>query len=406
MKFFLFLAAVLFIVGCNNNKIEPFKNQFGSSSRDNNFEHLGNFVFQILTNDRIIDADTCGSNQTPLILNENEIIVAAKNFTINKIISDKSIWKYKLDSVNAASGLVADDKNNIYFIGNDGFLYSISNDGKLNWKKIIAANDSTNIKTYSEPLITDDGIIIGTSYGLLEKFSFSGSIIWKNNYCGSVTKLFSEMKNKDLIIPLTNNQFGGTDSIMLIDKNGNIKKSIKLDNFRILTQPLISENHIIISGAVDIKHERFSIIKCFDENLNQIWSIEIGVMVNEISSDNSGNLYFAGYSSGVGESMTGLFSYDKNGRLIWQTYFKVKIASQIFVSKDFLAFSASAYNGSGIFIVNKVDGRLVKTFQLNDMPLVYLNPAAAVDGSLVFVGSDDFRIVKLTETQLDKILPW
>jgi hypothetical protein len=406
MKYFLFLSAVLFIVGCNNNKIEPFKNQFGSSSRNNNFERFGNFVIQIITSDRIINSDTSGSNLTPLILNGEETIVATKNNTINKIINTKLTWKFKLDYANAASGLVADDKNNIYFIGNDGFIYSISNDGKLNWKKTISINDSSKIKVYSEPLITDDGIIVGTSYGLLEKFSFSGSIIWSNSYNSTVSRLFSEMNNKDLIIPLTNNQFGGTDSIMLIDKNGKLKKSIRLDNFRIFSQPVISDNHIIISGAVDVKNERFSIIKCFDENLNQVWSIEIGVMVTEISSDNDGNLYFAGYSSGIGESMSGLFCYNKSGKLNWQTYFKVKIASQILVCKDYLAFSANTYNGAGIFIINKSDGVLVLTHQLNDLPLINLNPAVAVDRSLVFVGSDDFRIIKLTETQLDKILPW
>ena len=275
----------------------------------------------------------------------------------------------------------------------------------MNWKKIIS-DDSSDIKIYSEPLITDDGIIIDTSYGLLEKFSFSGSVTWMNKYNSSVTKLFSELKNKDLIIPLTNNQFGGTDSILLIDKNGKFKKSVKLDNFRILTQPLISEDKIVISGAVDIKNERFSVVKCFDSNLNKVWSIEIGVMVNEISSDNSGNIYFSGYSSGVGESMTGLFCYDKTGKLNWQTYFKLQIASQILVSKDFLPFSATSHNGAGIFIVTKDKGILCKTHPLNEMPLVYLNPAVGVDRSLIFVGSDDFRIIRLTETQLDKILPW
>ena len=232
MKYFLFLSAVLFIVGCNNNKIEPFKNQFGGSSRNNNFEHLGNFVYQIITNERILDADTSGANQTPLVLNEHEMIVSTKNFAINKIVSNEIKWKFKLDSVNVASGSVADDKNNIYFICNDGYLYSISNEGKLNWKKIISADDSTKIKIYSEPLITDDGVIIGTSYGLLEKFSFSGTIKWMNLYNSSVTKLFSELKNKDLVIPLTNNQFGGTDSVLLIDKNGKLKKIGKIRQFQ------------------------------------------------------------------------------------------------------------------------------------------------------------------------------
>ena len=129
-------------------------------------------------------------------------------------------------------------------------------------------------------------------------------------------------------------------------------------------------------------------------------------MVTEISSDNTGNLYFAGYSSGVGESMTGLFCYDKNGKLKWQTYYKVTIASQILVSKDLLAFSATTYNGSGIFIVNKEDGILYKTQSLNDMPIVLMNPTVTTDKSLVFAGADDFRIIKMTLTPLERILPW
>ena len=133
--------------------------------------------------------------------------------------------------------------------------------------------------------------------------------------------------------------------------------------------------------------------------------MELPVVLTQISIDKD-NIYAAGFSSGIGESMTGVFSYDKNGKQIWQTYFKIKVISPIQLGDKFLIFTGSTFEGGGLFVVKKNDGSLIKSNSLsNEVPL-YLIPAISDNRDINFFGAEQLFHFRFSETPLDKLLPY
>ena len=72
-----------------------------------------------------------------------------------------------------AGNLCADANLNIYALDANGELFSISKDGKLNWR-IQALTKKEQWTLYCEPLVNSEGIVCACSAGELVLVGFDG----------------------------------------------------------------------------------------------------------------------------------------------------------------------------------------------------------------------------------------
>ena len=102
------------------------------------------------------------------------------------------VYKYKNDgsiiwSFSNVDGIINNTpcigKNYLYFGCNDGYLYALNFDGRLQWKYFIGGN-----AIFSSPTIdsTNDNVYIGSQYGLVA-VNNKGKLVWSYNTSGAIT---------------------------------------------------------------------------------------------------------------------------------------------------------------------------------------------------------------------------
>jgi len=406
MKFTIYLFVAILFISCGRNKRE-FKefNQYGDIDRSNDYSLIGDFNFTIINSTKVSINDFSGCYRTPLYLNDEDFVVATENGKVNLIRVDSVIWSYQVkDKLNLLSGLVADISKNLYFINLNGELISIDKNGKERFTKNL--NQSNNqFFTVSEPLIIKDKLIVGTNDGNLFSFDTSGKVIWSNKFAIGINSIFSADKDENLYVGLTNDTFETSDTILSIDKKGKIIKRKALDNFRILSPIINKDKKIYVAGGKRSVYGISSEIICMDENLTILWKQEVPVLVNQLSH-NGKALFVGGFSSGINEYFTGLYSYDLDGKEVWKNYLDVKLSSPLFLGEDYFMISGTNENGGAIFVLTMDKGELIKTHSLSNQTPLYLVPTVSNNGDLNYFGSQSLFLIKLTETPLDKLLPY
>lgn len=406
MKYIYFLFFAILFISCSGNKRE-FKefNQYGNIDRSNDYSLIGDFNFTIVNPTKISLNDFSGCYRAPLYLEEEKFIVATDDAKVSLISVDSVIWSYRVkDSVNLLSSVVADISRNLYFINLNGELISLDKNGKERFTKKLNIS-SNQFFTVSEPLIIKDKLIIGTNNGDLFKFDTSGNEIWNKKFSLGISSVFSADEDEILYIGLTNDLFETSDTLITVDKNGKEIKRKALDNFRILSPIINKDKKIYVAGGKRSIYGVSSEILCLDQNLTILWKREVPVLVNQLSH-NGKLLFVGGFSSGINEYYTGLYAYDLEGTEEWKNYLDVKLSSPLFIGEDYFMISGTNENGGAIFILTNSDGDLIKTHSLSNQTPLYLVPTVSDNRDLNFFGSQTLFLVKLTETALDKLLPY
>lgn len=392
---------------CTQDFKDTTYNLLGGASRTSSYEEYGQFPIQILTNERLNILDTTGIIQPPIAFGPQDYLIATKGGSIIRLADTRSVWEYKLDSGEVAftslAGIISNGKS--AFITNIGNFISLDSDGKLLYKRSLHSGHKNSFLTFSEILALDDGFIIGTNEGKIVKFDTSGNIQKELSFPQSISKIVSSAGNT-VVFALSHNLFGRADTLIVADRNLNLQQTIGIENFRILAGPAIYNGKIYVGGSTETSAGRLGRIVSFDLSGNKIYDIETDMVIRNISVDISENLYASGFNSGVAEYYSGLYSYDVHGTERWKLYLKSSVISPLKICKKYVIFAGLTIEGAGIFSLRKNDGTLVKLNALNEMPLLYLHPAVTTEPLLVFFGSEKPNIVKLTQTQLDKILPW
>jgi hypothetical protein len=406
MKKILYILILLILCSCSKD-YEYDELDFNINSgkgRTNSYEHFGVFPLQLLTEDKIISDDSTGINQTPLRLKSPITILATISGNILKVNNLTVEKTFKIDSgFVVASGMTSDKSSNVYFISSNDILFSLDSELNLKWKKVIPVKLSRAL-SYSDLLATDDGIYLGTNSGDLIKYDFNGDILWHYKGSLAVSKSFCADNKGNIYLPITNNQFGETDSIIKFNSDGTIKWKIALENSRILSNISSRNNKIFFTGALDKDTERIGIVYCYDDNGKKIWSAETTLPGRHISVDYDGIAYVSTTSSGIGEISTGILSFDEKGKEMWRLYFGASAISPLFICEKYLAFSAFTADGAAIFYMRKDDGLLVKNHSLSNLPPLYLQPLVGDDATIRLYGSEKLKQIKFTQTSLEKFL--
>lgn len=406
-KLLLFIILTIILQACSRNYKfdERDYNLYGGVGRTNSFEHFGNFPLQLVTEDNVDSKDSSGIIQTPLRLKNPYYVLATTNGNILRLNNNNTDKIFKIDSAFVvAVGMAADEHMNIYFIDSGDNLYSLDIELKLNWK-ISLPIPKNRALSFSDLLINKDGIYVGANTGDLLKFNFDGKLEWQYKSNLSTGKTFASDLDGNIYIPFTQNTFGETDSVVAIDKKGKIKWQTGIDGTRILSSTAIRNGRVFVTGAKSKAEEKYGNTICLDINGKIIWQSESTVPGRSVSVDYDGVCYITSTSSGVGEISTGVIAYGNDGKEIWKVYFGAAAISPLIISEKYLGFTVYTAEGAAMFFVRKSDGLLVRSHSLSNLPPLYLSPLVADDCIVRLYGSNKLKLIKFTETSLNKFLP-
>lgn len=394
----------LIILSCSDNKIERnYGNNLGGIGRNSSFEFVDNFEYQLFTQ---IDIDaTTGATSTPLLLKDEQYIFATDNGKIISVLKNKKNWEYQLDSgAIIGTGVTSDINNNIYSIDDKGTIYSLNNSGKLRFKSQFVVPQA--IEIFNTPLTVDNIIIFTSSNGNLKIIDSSGNVVYSNKYQLGILNYVSALNKDNILLTLSNNQFGKTDTLISINSQGVENWRYSVSGYRFVKGAITNGENVAIAGTKQGGENPLSKIFYLDKKGKQIWSKEISTIPRFLSMAKNGFTYLVSYSSGMGQMLSGVFAYNQTGDLDWKIYYDYSIPMPLYITKDELFFLASNRETYGLFYLQRNDGKLIKSLNIGETnPIVFI-PEIGEDGTIIFAGKKNLRLIRIDETAINKILPY
>jgi len=406
MKSIILILIALMVVSCGSPFDEPTFNTNGGIARSNSYEQFKDFVSNFIEVKTFDTTGKSGANFEPLVIGNFEFWLIGSGSYIAYINQDKMQKFIEIEDASlAASRPAADGIKNIYFVTLKGNIYSYSIDGKKRFE-LPFANNISEFETFSDVLSTSNGVYFGSSSGRLIKIDFDGRLIYEKQFGAAISRSFSADKDGNIYIGITHNLFGATDTLAMLDTKGELVFSKPIDNVRLIRNPIVSDDVIYIAGQYQTDVIQGSLVACYDKTGFERWRQEIPVFPRHISINRKGDLYVCGFNTGVGEGMSGLIAYNRSGKQIWRLYITATVSAPMIIGKKKIAIVGNTPNGSAIFFLDKGNGKMIADKALNEVPPFYSVPAVLGDGSLVFSINDRIGIVRVTDTSINKILPW
>lgn len=379
-------------------------NQFGGSSRANNYENFKEFFKYTSNTIELKTKDTSGISTYPMSLASDKMVCANFNGSVMMFTGDL-LWETKLDPNSIiGSAMCADPEQNIYMIDTKGKVYSLSDKGKIRWKS--DCFESKSLQVFSDLLCLKDGIIAADNYGTLIKLSFDGKLLWKKEFGLDVLKAFPADKNDNIIIPLSHNEFGLNDTLMILNSQGNIVRTIDAKG-RITCSPIVYDDKIYCGVVIGIGENKTSKICEFDVNSGKMnGSTDIQVMPRYLSAVEDGSVIGVGIYAGLQYNVSMIYCINKDHKVEWLKYSDQTVASPVLVGRKSLAYVGLTDNTTGLYFIDKEKGNYMSVLSYSNYPNLMPFLAYRPDGALVMGGSEKFVIVKSDESFFSKLLPW
>jgi hypothetical protein len=398
------LLCIISLVSCTNSDgNKEYGNLLGGMGRNNSFEYIEGFQYQIYS-EILIDTNF-GATCPPLLLSNNKTILASDSNTIISIFSNEKDWTFSLDSGSIiGAGFVSDANNNIYTIDNKGYTISLTQDGKLRFKEQFLTPH--RLEFFNLPLYTENNIIFTTSDGNIVGLDTNGNENFSLSYDTDIIGEVSALSKKDLLVTLTNGTFGKTDTLVCLDNNGNEKWRFSSKGYRFLKGAITNGKNIAICGTKQVGDNKLSKLFYLDSEGSLLWNKEISSLPRFLSMSNNGELFVITFDSGFRKMLSGVFSYASEGELNWSIYYDYSIPTPAMISGNEIAFLASNRETYGLFFLNRADGVLIHSLDIGEAaPLDFL-PAIGDEGTLNFAGKQHLRLIRIDETAINKILPY
>ncbi len=408
IKYFLYLTVSFLLASCTGEvsfEGQPV-NQFGGAGRTNSYEEWGKFYRFTIFIDEFRDIpDTSGAITSPLLLSSDKMAVANASGAVVCLQNRTFDWLVKLDGGDAAAAqMCADPMQNIYVIGSSGKLYSISPGGKIRWKKSII-DTMPRFALFSNLLAQKDGILCAVNNGTFKKYDFKGKELWSKKYELSPADMFAASESGKIILPLSHNEFGKSDTVVCLMPDGNELWKSGIPGTRLIGNPAVYKNRIYIPGFKNIKGNKLNSIVVLDTNGKILKEIGIAITPRHISLTKNEDLLAGGYNAGVGREMSGVFCYDKDFNLKWKLFFEAAIASPLMIGTDRIAFFGQQEDASGMFYMRK-DGVYESQVSMSQAPMITLPPVYNPNGAVLFAGKNKMEIIRIDDSDFNKLIPW
>ncbi len=374
---------------------------YGNSQRTNSYEKLGTFWSGLAYVERLSIKDTTGFAVAPLALSENKLVAATNSGSIAFFEHTNLLWEAKLDdSEFVLSNLVADSKENIYFLSNQHKLHSYSATGKKNWTIIITTTSSI----FSNLLITNDAIYFSSEDKKLFKVALSGKIEWTLELPLQTTPTFAESEG-NLIINITHNDPYSSDSVICIAKTGKIRWARGLEQTRLIKSPVISNGKIYVIGYNLTERTNNGIIVCFDTLGNTIWSKNLPIIPRFVSISQTDEIFLILYNLGIGETLSAIYKLNNKGEIVARQFVSAIFYSPIIISERKIALLGYTKDIPSILFFDK-ELNLIKTIDLSKTPPLIVQPAVLTDCTIIFATFSRPMVVRIDENPIIKLLPW
>lgn len=401
------IAAFLFFNACKcERSLEgELVNSMGDAGRCSNYEHAGAFYTNLVISNKPQGlTDSSGAIAPPLLLSSAEWCVASSKGSIILTTRNGMLWRYSLtESEIVAAAMCADRLQNIYAITNKGSVIKLNRRGELQWQYNVGIADSL-VEIFYDLLITDYGLIATKSSGRLICLTYEGKLKWDLQFSSDIADMPAASESGNIALNLTKNEFGSSDTLLFLSKDGKRLFSKAFDATRLLKYPVINDNQILCTGVYDKQDMRISKLFCLDTNGKITWEKEISVMTRHISCTSEGETLVTGYNSGLGEAMSGIFCFEKSGKLKWNLYYDMRIPSPLIIGKNEIVAYGVTKKAPGVFLMNR-NGTLIKTISLSNVPIILPQANVTPDGVITFLGSEAMAIISIDDTPMNKIFP-
>ncbi len=399
----IIISISILLVSCGETDTREYGNTFGDKGRSSSFENTKDFQYQLYS--QIVIDSNSGATSPPLLLSNRQYVLSTEDGRVISTLNNNKIWEYKLDSGSfIGSGFAADDNYNIYTIDNKGKIYSLDSSGKLRFSNQLF--EPSKLEIFNTPLALKNTVVFSSTDGNLAILDVSGKVIHRKKYNSSILDYVSAVDEESILVTLTNNQFGVTDTLVCLGTDGTEKWRYSSDGYRFLKGAISNGKSIAISGSLQGGDNPLSKIFYLDGKGKLIWEKEITNIPRFLSLSKKGDLYLVSYSSAMGQMLSGIFSYNTKGELDWKIYYEYSIPMPVYISENELMFIASNRETYAIFYLQRTDGRLIKSLEIGEAHPIIFYPEIGAGGTIIFAGKETLRLIKVDETAINKILPY
>ena len=247
---------------------------------------------------------------TPVIDNQNNLYIFSEPDLIKINSTGEILWSVNLNVGTLSASLNMDKAGNIYLIGDDYSIKSISNDGVLNW----SYNENRLMKnTFHSPAFSPDGntfYLQGETVSLIAFDINTKTIKWEFGNTALKSGPIVDSDGNCYIIP--SNQ--GIDTLILysIDKLGGVRWQYPFyfKNGFNTEEPALDINGNIIFGFRDTLYS-----VNYNGDLNWKTYIEANISSSSMIVDKVGNIFFTSITN---TGINSIHCFNSRGISLWK----------------------------------------------------------------------------------------
>lgn len=398
---------------------------YGGASRSGNYENGGSFTNATIIsdfpkkNDSTAQKDAhgqTGANLPPIPLSFIASYLTLLDGHVARYAGGRIDWKAPFDEVASGKRAIAaalgctDKEDNLYVPASDGALYAFGSNGKRRWKQALFTPSTATL--FSDVLVLPDGVVIGFSAngseGTLVKCAFDGKIAWKQDFTLSPTRAFAADEAGNIIVALTANTVGATDSLVSLAPNGSRRWAKGIANTRLLRMPVVGAGQILLSGIRESGGKREDVLFAFDASGQERWQKTLTFTPQGIatgSRDNDALIVVAGYRTGMGEALSLVLGLNGNGKEAWRLSYDLAIMGAPMVSQQNIVFVGTKGEAVGVYFMSK-EGVFQQVVSMSDAPPLCLIPSVDSENNILFATTDQLGIIKIGKLPVQRLLPY
>lgn len=403
MKYLILIFIIL--MSCSEDK-SAFDSSNGGHTRSNDYESISDVFSNYFISSELRfenEVDSSGFIIPPFMLNENDVIYFSKANKAHIIIGDRVMSSIDFGNNYAVANPTFDNNENIYIPLNNGSIASYNvKDRKnpiLNWK---SPQIDTALCLMSDLMVYEIKIYSSSSIGGINIYDTTSKLISNIKKDNDLIKQFSINDNGYLFFATTKNDFDFEDTLYCYKDGKEVFAKSLLG--RLYMAPVSKKGKTYITALFRLQGELLSRLYCIDESGNEVYRIESNITIKHISVDSKENIYVISSNAGLGMAVSYINKYDSKGKKLWTLTVDLNIPSPLVIAEDVLAFSGSRDVASGVFYVDKDNGKLLSTMSLESAPLYNLIPTFKPSGGLIFGASNKSTIINVERSKLDKLL--
>jgi len=388
---FYFLLLSL-IVACSDDEIKR-NSLLGDGGRNNEFIDNSLGYKQNSSQVKLELEDSSGIIFSPLLLSSFESIITTYSGKVYFLASSNVKWSYSFGGDMAVVSPVLDDRHNLYFGLRSGKIVSLDKSGKKRWE--LDYEIEGKLMLMNNLLLMDSNLVVSDNRGGVSVLDLDGKLINRFEFDDYLYHTFPSMGD-NLILPITKNEYGETDSVIFKNINGDVGWKYALENSRIISSPVVANEVIYVPCTYGDNMNNLGIVYKLSKGGELLGKIELSTIPRYLTVGGDSTVFIGAYNIGLGtKSETGLFGFDWQNKLIWKKYINAKIVSPIYVYKELLCFHGDEI-GNGMFIFKKSDGNLIKVISLHDKEQIS-NIPGVYNSNIVFSSTESNSLIYILD---------